>query len=904
MLGAGPIRVCLVVLAMAPLASVARAQPEVVLRPEDPGSNLSAGRVVHNFDFDERADGNLEDVPKYWEPLRPSGFPHYTRGSFDFQVGRTAPPSFHLASEGRNVAYHYLGPETPVRANVDYKIEGFIRADRLQSGRACLSVHFLDRFRQPIPDTLVRSRYVGGSGDGDTWVRVELYLPTAPAESHSIGLVAWVLQEQTWRDAVPAVRHIPRTDVRGGAWFDDISIYALPHARITTNAPGNVLVPGNAQELQVVLTDIQDPSVYADLSIVDGGGKLTESRRVPVTLDAQDKPVRIAVDHLPPGVYRASLHVIAGGTPVVSRMLIFARLARPLRTTGGIARPFGVVVNEAGRTDTATQLALLTHQSVRSVKLPVWSSPDDEFTTFVAARETDQLLQELTRVGFALTAVLAGPPRALLRDDGRYALSLIDLLSGDADVWSEHLAAVVAPYSSVYRWWQIGRDGSSPTDQRGNIVSALNQVRETMRAYTTMPRLAAPTLTAVEITGDRLPVEQISVAIGHEIGPGQFASLLERYRTLGYQHVSVYMEPLPSGKYRRLPSLADFAQRIITARHAGADTVFVPQTWHTRLTPAGPVTEPTDAYVLLRTIADVLGDAAPGPTVPLSGYVRCLAFQARQGERDRGQSVNVLAMWDPTAPLEGRRHAVQLGQAEAQIDLWGQATPLQRDRHGRQLVHLSPIPVFVVGVERWLIDLRTSISIKPAQVESGTELARHEIEIAYEGDRALSGEAILQAPQTWDIAPRTLSFTALPQRPQRHTLDIYYPHNEPAGSKQILAKITLGQTPRYYLEIPLTIELGLTDLVVRGLAIPEGDDLLLRHIVTNRSGSVLSFRGTANVPGHQRQYRTIANLGPGDTQTLEYRFLGAEALAGRSARLVLRELNDGPRIHSLELTIP
>lgn len=903
MLTAGPIRTCLALCGVVVFAPVGRAQPGVATPPKDADSTSSAARIVHRFDFDEWTEGNLEDIPKYWEPLRPSGFPHYTLGAFDFQIGRTAPPSFHLASEGRNVAYHYLGPQTRVRVNVDYRIEGFVRADRLRSARACLSAHFLDRFAEPVPHSLVRSRYIGGTGDGDAWVRVELHLPAAPVGSHSIGLVGWVLQEDTWRDVVPRGRHIPRTDVRGGAWFDDLTIYALPHARITTNAPGNVLVPGERQELHVVLTDIQDPNVYANLSIVDADGKVLDNHRIPVAQHTQYKPIRIPVDHLPPGLYRGILDVIAGDTLVVSRTLTFARLAPRLRTGRGIARPFGVVVDEQNRTDPATELALLTRQTVRSVKLPIWTSTHDEPTTPAALRETDRLLHELTKVGFALTAVLADPPRALAGDDRTYALSLIELFSGDPGVWMEHLAAVVAPYSSMYRWWQIGRDGSSPVVSGGDIVLAAKQVRETMRSYTTMPRLAVPASTDLEVTAQKLPVEQISLAIGQQVRPVQFAALIEPFRSLGYQHVSVYVEPLPGDRYRRLPRLADWAQRVITARHAGADTVFVPQTWRTRRTPTGPVTEPSEVFVMLRTIADVLADAVPGPQVPLSGDIRCLAFQTGQGEHDRTGGVSVLAIWDPTAPPEGRPHAVQLGQAKRQIDLWGKVAPFRRDVHGRQVVHLSSMPVFVVGVERWLIDFRTSLSLKPAQIELGTELARHDIDIAYQGERALSGDMILQAPSTLEISPRMLSFNALPRRLERHTVEVRYPHNEPAGSKQILAKMTLSPTA-YYLEIPLAVELSLTDLAVWGLAIPEGDDLVLRHIVTNRSASILSFRGTANVPGRQRQYRPIANLRPGDTQTLEYRFLGAGALAGRSARLVLRELNDGPRIHCLELNIP
>ncbi|MBU0718296.1 MAG: hypothetical protein KJ749_08615, partial [Planctomycetes bacterium] len=76
------------------------------------------------------------------------------------------------------------------------------------------------------------------------------------------------------------------------------------------------------------------------------------------------------------------------------------------------------------------------------------------------------------------------------------------------------------------------------------------------------------------------------------------------------------------------------------------------------------------------------------------------------------------------------------------------------------------------------------------------------------------------------------------------------------------------------------------------------------HIVTNRSKGVLHFRGAAQVPGRERQYRPFSNLRPGDTQTVEYRFPNAEGLSGADIRVGLREIGDGPRAHTLELTVP
>jgi hypothetical protein len=237
------------------------------------------------------------------------------------------------------------------------------------------------------------------------------------------------------------------------------------------------------------------------------------------------------------------------------------------------------------------------------------------------------------------------------------------------------------------------------------------------------------------------------------------------------------------------------------------------------------------------------------------------------------------------------------------VDLWGRSTLLKRDVHGRQLVPLSGTPVFVTGVDRWLVDFATTLAFKPAHVESGQEMVRHTFELSHAGPQAIAGHGVFEAPPSMEVTPKTFSFNLLPGRVERIELQVRYPHNEPAGRKTIVAKMTL--TPgSFYVEAPLTVEVGLADVEVSGMAVVDGNDLVLRHVVSNRSSSVLSFRGSAAMPGHGRRYRPFANLNPGDTQTVEYRISGGADLSGRQVRLMLHELNDGPRVHNLELTVP
>jgi len=865
---------------------------------------LSASRIVHRFDFDERAEGNLEDIPKYWEPLRPEGFPHYARAAFDFSVGRLAPPSFHLSSEGRNVGYGYTGPETRVRRNSDYRITAFVRADRLAHARACLSAHFVDKFGQPITETLTRSRYVGGSADGDEWVQVELYLASAPREAHTIGLIAWVLQKPVWNTAAPPQREIPRNDVRGGAWFDDITVYALPYVQMASGTPGNVLMPDAPHELRITLADDESTSLRGRLAITSADGALVETQPVSVVGSDDAEPIHITVGHLSPGLYHAHLDVFGEAeVPVISRRLTFARLGRLGEASRTAARSFGVVVDPQRRSDPTAELALLRHQVARSVKLPVWTGLGEAPPTLRERRATDRLLQELVKSGFALTGVFFGPPQAVPESVRAHDRALFELLASDPAAWREHLAAVVAPYASVFHSWQAGAD-TRPTDrvdEAGDVCSddqrtrALTQLRDAMVPFIAMPSLGVSATTEAELEEQKLPAEQVTLVLRNTMPPESFKARVDGMRTLGYARVSVYLEPLPADRYVRLSRLADWAQRIVTAKHAGADTVFVPQTWQVRETPQGRITEPEETYIVLRTLAGLLGDAEPGPRVHVADGVHALSF-------DRGDSM-VLVMWDPNAPAEGRDHALQLGRADRQFDLWGRSAALARNAEGRHIVRLTPSPVLVPGIEPWLIGFRTALSLTPSHVESGRELVRHQVEMAHRGDRPLSGRMVLNAPDSWQITPRTLTFNLMPQRTESRSVDIRYPHTEPSGKKVVTANVTLTDES-YDLEVPLVVELSVADLAVWGLAVVERDEIVLRHVVTNHSNDILSFRGSAVVPGRERQYRPISRLHPGETQSVEYRFGDGSALIGREARLMLREVNDGPRVHSLELTIP
>ena len=873
----------------------AQAPPSRVEAVEPPLDPLrSTRRIVHQFDFDERDAGNLEEVPMFWGPIRTDGFPRFTQGAFDFDTGHTAPPSFHLKSTGRSVAYLYSGPATRVRTNSDYRIVGYVRPDNLLHARACLSAHYLDRVGRAVTGTLVRSRWVGGTQERSGWVEVELFLPAAPAHAHSIAVAVWVTQEPIWNTDPQLRRHIQHTDVQGGAWFDDITIHALPRIGLASSVLGNVLTSEHPQNLIVTLADEEDSTLNGKLTVSSAVGGEVLSLPVPVATEPTEPPFEVAVGQLPAGLYRVRLEVQDGVAQVATAELTFARLAALGAEDDLTARPFGVVLDPRRRSSAEAELSLLHQQVARSAKIPVWSGQADEEPTRRELRARDRMLQDLVRANFALVGVLVGPPAAMLQRDGAYPRSLVEVLTGDPSMWQDQLAKVVAPYAGVFRYWQVGADADLNVTEDPELGSALNGLRGVMRAFLTSPLLAAPD-SNLAVGTRKLPVEKLTLALGPEVGEEWIAEQLANRREVKYGHLAVYLEPLPAGRYQRLPRLAQWARRVIRARHAGADTVYVPQTWNVRQTARGQITEPTEEYIVYRTIAALLGDAVGGGTLRAEPGVAALAFNSG--------SNTVLALWDEEAPPEGRVHALQLGRATRQVDLWGEATPLTRDAEGRHLVRLSAEPVFVDGVERWLVDFRQTVSLTPDHLEYGREPEVQAIELAARTAQPVSGSVQLEVPKDWEVQPRDFSFHLMGNRASEVPVLLRAPYSEAAGVKEVIAHITLTGSD-YYLRVPLPVTLDLSDVQVSALALVEGETLLLRHTVKNLSQQPLSFRGSASVPGRERQYRPFTNLMPGDSQQVVYRFTGAGKLTGRKVRLVLRELADGPRLHNLEVVVP
>lgn len=861
----------------------------------DQGASLRNRRVVHLFDFDERDEGNLEDEPKYWTRLSMSGFPPYATGQFDFERGRGAPPSFEIRCEGRNVAYLYAGPATRVRRNTDYRVEAYLRTDQLSAARACFSAHYLDKDGQVIPDTMVRSPFIGGTDTEGSWHHLELFLPPAPLEARTIGLIAWILQEDEWRRVLPPHRHIQLRDVHGRAWLDDIAVYALPRVELATATPDQVLTPGGPQDIEVLIADYEDETLEGSLSIFDAAGRRVAYHTVAAVVGEQIAPTRLSTEELPPGLYRAELQVRSGTLPLMARELTFARVAPRLFPIGQPSRAFGFVLDPDSRGGYDAEHSFLRHSAAGAAKIPLWSGRPEDPAPPAEKKARDRFLQNLSTDGIALTGVLAGPPGVIAKSDGPYPRPLWELLSADPAVWRDHLAEIVVPYAGMIEFWQLGRDGDIEIPSEEDLGRGVEHVREVMARFLNVVQLALPIPDGIDFSDIDADVDAVTLTTRARRDVDPLREMLSTERERPLKRINTYIEPLWDARYQRIPALADWLQRLVAARFITSGTVYVPQLWSHRDDVRGQTSEPKEHYILLRTVADLLGTAAAHAEPDFGDNISALAFSTSAGE--------VIALWDPGADAHGRVHAIQFGAADRVVDAWGRVGHLQRGPDGRHRIRLSPMPVFVIGTEPWLIDLHTKLRFEPARFSAGNDFVRHQLALTYTGPRSLTGRLRFAEDNAWEIEPREIDLQFMPRRPETIPVSIRYPHVTPSGTSRLIAALELKDPP-YVLKLSIPVSIGLADIDVTGHAARDADDLVLTQIITNRSKKPLNLRSMATVPARERQYRPITNLAPGESQTVEYRFKQAATLSGARVRLALREMNDGPRVHTLELSVP
>lgn len=843
----------------------------------------TVSRTLRTIDFEERRAVSLDAVPMHWVKVEGPGLPHYVNARLSSEVARSGRHSFRFELNGGSVIYRYDASRIPVQRHAQYRVECWVRTTPLPRARARMTAYLVDAAGNPLPGRVVHSSPYASPAGSDEWHRLEMLVAVGDEPAASMVLELGLVQPSLYSDAPLGNRTIHGQDIRGVAWFDDLSVAQVPSVRITPDRPGGVFRRQDALRLHVLVHDRFLDDLGGRLVVRDAEGREVYQRSGDIEgASARDfapgrRRLSLTLPDLPAGWYEASLTMTSNGAEVGQQTMGFIRLADRDEPVVPDQR-FGL--NAAGAPIEAwTDLPeLLSALGVGRVTLPVWRA--DWAVEASTSPQLDRLLEQLHELGITAGGALTALPPELSRRAGGEDLERLAGLSRDG--WQPALAFVASRHGRQLAGWQFGDRASarSMVDREG-LRRVYRAVRAELAQLLMDPRLVTFWPIWNELPEDAPP--DVSLVVPPEVLPENLPLYLsEVMRGAAQRRVTVSLASLDQATYGRETRLRDLVQRVAYALSAGAERLELPLPFRDAGTGDRGSIEPTDEALVLRTLVRVLGHARFRGRVPLGEGVEAMLF-----ERDEE---GILLLWSRGEVATVQPLDVMLGVSPLRIDLAGNLSPLPVSSTGRTRLEVGAMPFFVVGVDVGQALLRASIAIDNPLLESSFRAHTRTLSFVNTFRHPISGTLRIAGPPGWNVTLNTPSFSLNPGERYSHPITLEFPFSSAAGARTLRLEFRLQDAEQGSFVVPLEVKLGLSDVGLQSIALRDGDDVIVQQMITNYGQQPINYTAFAVYPGHARQERLVTGLAPGRTTIKRYRFVAAAPATGVRVRSGLREL--------------
>ncbi len=874
----------------------------------------NASRVLRTIDFEERRLGNTEELPMHWSKVVGAGLPHYVNGHLATDQAHSGKFSFRFDLNGGSLIYRYDAGQIPVSLGAHYHVETWVRTTVLANARARLTTYMVDADGHPFNDTIRKSDLYAATAENEPWKL--LTIETADNEPRAASLVVElaVLQPAQYAGAPLGQRTLYDQDIQGSAWFDDVSVSQVPRVTITTDRPANIFRHNDPLQLHVDVSDRFTDDLSAQLVITDAVGRTIYQRSgAPELSKAErlgpgEKRMTMMLPALPTGWYQISLLMTSQGQRVGSRTMSIIRLADNADPFNPDGR-FGVIATDLPFEGWSKLPELLSLLGVSRVKLAVWSSAGDVEQLDPLA--FDQMLVRFEELRIQPTACLVNMPPSIVNilrarlqkqssslepikfDEKDWTL----LLKAKSEDWQPQLAYLLARHAAHLDRWQLGEDGSDAFVVQPAMREVYNRVYAEFSKLIPQPDLAMPWPAWYELEGE-LPAT-IALSVPTSVLPSQLPLYIDDLHKRDRQHLSITLQILDRGVYGRKTQIRDLAQRVIYALSADANRIDIPLSFTVQREMDDYIDQPQEMFMIVRTLMRTLGNAKFRGRVPIAEGVESFLF-----DRD-GQGI--LALWNTGHGGPAMQSlAINLGDRPARLDLWGNLTPLMHPRADQDSVRVDvgsdDLPIFIVGVDANMLKLRASVALDHPLVESSFKPHTRHLLFTNPYKQAVTGSVRLHAPQGWNLVPTSFNFSLNPGETFDRELTIEFPYNSFAGVKTLQAQFDVQSDRATSFTMPITLQLGLSDVGMQTTAIRNGNDVIVQQVVQNYGDKPIDYTAFAILPGQSRQERLITNLGAGRTTIKRYRFTNIDPKSTSKVRVGIKEI-EGTRILNDEVDV-
>ncbi|MDB5290564.1 MAG: hypothetical protein JWL69_1805 [Phycisphaerales bacterium] len=863
----------------------------------------AVSRVLRTFDFEERRLGNAEELPMNWLKVEGLGLPHYVNGTLATDRAHSGTYSFRFDLNGGGLIYRYPSGLIPVHVGAHYRVDGFVQTTVLPNARARISAYFTDLDGHVLTKTLHHSELYAARQADEPWKSLGVELSADDPAAAFLVLELELLQPSQYAPSTLGQRTLFTQDIRGSAWFDDVTVSQVPEVRMSTDRPGNIFRRDEPLRLQVVLNDRFTEDLAAQLVITDALGKTVYQRSGALDMASAEqiapgqKRMVLALPDLRPGWYEAALVMSSMGKFLGSQSLDFILL--PDNAPRVLPDPrFGIIATDLPLDSWDELPRILPLLPAGRVKLAIWSNAGD--VQQLEGDSFDHLLEKLAELGVTPTACLIDPPPAMVEKIG--GGSWTKLLQSDPKLWQPQLAYLIARHANHLDRWQLGADGTDAFVTDPKMHEVYSAVYREFAALMEKPDLAMPWPAWYDMGGE-LPAT-VALSVSPSVLPHQLPLYVQDLKGREGHNLSLSLELLDRERYGREAQINDLAQRVVYALSSGATRIDFPLPFTVRREGGTGgrgehvVKQPRELLMVMRTLINTLGGAIYRGKVPIAEGVEAFLF-----DRD-GQGV--LVLWDRGNVGGMKTLALNLGERPVSVDLWGNVTPLLRaagdKAAGKVQLTVGPMPTFLIDIDGAQAQLRASVAFDQPLLESSFEPHTRHIRFFNPYRSVLSGNLKLKAPPGWTLNPPTFALNLNPGEAFDREVTIAFPYNSFAGAKTIACEFTLQGEANGSFTVPVVLNLGLSDVGMQTLALRDGKDVIVQQMISNYGEKPIDYTAFAVCPGQARQERFVTGLGPGRTVMKRYRFTDVKAGGDLKARVGVKELL-GTRILNDEVSV-
>jgi len=875
--------VCTVLVILFPLS--ARAQPAQVTR------------VLRTFDFEERRLGNEEDLPMHWLKVEGPGLPHYVNAQLSKDRKHSGDYSFRFDLNGGSLIYRYSAGQIPVQQGAHYRVAACCQTTVLPNARARVTAYLTDLDGHPLPATVRHSELYAAARENEPWHSLEVELSATDSRVGYLVIELELLQPELYLQTTLGKRALFVQDIRGSAWFDDVTVSQVPMVTLSTDRPGNIFRAGDPVRLHVSVSDRFTDDLQGQLIVTDAAGKTVYQHSGALDVQGADlvspgnERVSLNLPDLPAGWYRATLQISSQGQPLGEHALNVVLLADGGQFIAPDPR-FGVVATKLPVEAWPDLPQILPYLAAGRVKLALWSEDRDAQQTDAATLDT--LIEDLQLLGITPTACLLGLPPSVAQQVG--GKDWQRLLRVDSGKWQPELSQLIARHAIHLDRWQLGEDGTDVFVTDPQMRKVYDAVYGQFAQLMSNPDLAMPWPAWYELQG-RMPAT-VALSVPSSVLPSQLPLYIQDLHNAEGHNLSLSLELLDASRYGRELQIRDLAQRVIYALGAGASRIDLPIPFTTEQNGDGLAQQPQELLMIERTLTMILSGATFEGRVPMAEGVEAFLFD-RNGE-------GILALWDRGKETGIKSLALNLGDRALRVDLWGNASPLFQvagvSSDTSVPLSVGPDPIFLVGIDGPQAQLRSTVAIDLPLLESSLEPHTRHLRFTNTYRQTISGSLKLAGPKGWTLNPPTFQFTLNPGDKFDQDFTIQFPYNSFAGDKTLHCRFALAADRNSSFDVPIAMQLGLSDVGMQCLAFRDGKDIFIQQMITNYGDQPINYTAFSICPGQLRQERLVSDLGPGRTILKRYRFVDVPYEPDLRVRAGLKEM-EGMRILNEELEV-